>query len=424
MAYGNHHFFRPLLPGFEHRLSIPVAFSKHLDGAEDAVLRSSGGKCYPVNISGMELKDEGWKEFVSEHGLQVGDFLFFRYNNAHKVFDVMTFDLSACEIQYLASSSSSPPLPFNASVSTAEHDEEALDNGPAHHKPKHQETDQIKEKGSNDSGPAHEESDQIKEKDGWSVPKHPFFVVTIRRYNLGKNRLLIPKVFARDNDLESMSCRSVILLNEEGRSWPASMHSYRRFCFGKYCHQVALRRGIDRFQEENRLKLGDSFNLELVQGGENPVFKMSGLHSNPMVIEEETEKERRKKMERKVKRERTCHGSSTTMHPYFLVKMTSTCLSRYLLYIPLEFTQRNGLTGLAQSMILRNEKGSSFLVGLKTMKGGRACIGSGWKELVQENGLMEGDVLMFELIETGTRPVMTFKVVLEEEIGLKEGWVK
>ncbi|CAN0899446.1 B3 domain-containing protein REM10 [Linum grandiflorum] len=397
MADGKNHFFRPLLPGFKHRLSIPSSFSKYLNGAEDVVLRSSGGKSYPVNISGREFKDQGWKDFVADQGLHVGDFLVFRYDNARMVFDVMTFDPSACEFQYPPSSYS--PLPHHTSVGTEQDDEEAL----GHRSPRR----------------TRKETDQNQEKGGRSVPKNPFFVVTMRRYNLKKNRLLIPKDFARDNDLESISHRGAILLNEEERSWPADLHCYKRFCFGKYCHQVALRRGIDRFQEDNNLELGDTFNLELVQGGENPVFKMSGLHFNPMVIEEETEKERLKKVEMEVQKKQISPGSSTSMHPYFLVKMTSTYLTRYLLYIPLDFTEKNGLTGLTRSMILRNDKGSSFPVELTTMKGGRACIKSGWKKVVQENGLKEGDVLLFQLIETGTKPVMTFKVVGQEEISLK-----
>ena len=70
----------------------------------------------------------------------------------------------------------------------------------------------------------------------------------------------------------------------------------------------------------------------------------------------------------------------------------------------------NGLTGVTCSMTLRNDRGSCYPVILKSIKDRAACIGSGWKEVVKENGLQEGDILMFELVETGTKPVITFKV--------------
>ncbi|CAN0860316.1 B3 domain-containing protein REM17 [Linum grandiflorum] len=99
------HFFQPLIPDFENQFSIPEAFCKHLDagvrggrklGWQNVVLRSPLGKSYTVTVhNGRELK-HGWKQFVDEHDLHVGDFLVFRLEG-EMVFDVMVFDPSFSE---------------------------------------------------------------------------------------------------------------------------------------------------------------------------------------------------------------------------------------------------------------------------------------------------------------------------------------
>ncbi|CAN1184986.1 B3 domain-containing protein REM10 [Linum perenne] len=256
VASGNPHFFQPLLPGFQHRLSIPVEFSKHLPtGVETALLRSQSGKLYSVNISGRKFRDAGWKEFVADHGLHVGDFLLFR-KDACKVFDVMVFDPSSCEIEYPSSQSS---LPSQDTLPVDEQTETGLHCGTTE----------------TNNGEAQTSLEQRKA--DWSEPKNPSFVVTLGKDNLEKGRLYIPTEFARKNDLQSMTPgRTATLLDGEGRSWTTNICSYKPSNNQANCH-VILGRGFAKFRKENKLKMGDKFSLELVEGGHSPVFRFSGL---------------------------------------------------------------------------------------------------------------------------------------------------
>ncbi|CAI0376368.1 unnamed protein product [Linum tenue] len=388
--------------------SIPVAFSERFfDGGEmagetAAVLRTPGGKSYQVKISGgREFSDAGWKAFAADHSLHVGDFVVFRYD-ARMVFDVMIFDPSACERVYPSSSPSSS-LPFLVPVKP-ERETIPVDDD-------EQPETELDSRTTDESGDDKVQETSTVKAAARSVPKGPFFVVNIGRNTLKKNRLPIPKEFTMKNNLESR--RLAMVLNEEGNSWPAHLIITNRLAYPKYRPQVVLGRGIGQFLEDNGLQLGDTFYLELVQGGENPVFRMSGLHSDPEAMKRELEKVRKKIKLTEVKEEQIPSGSSTAMQNHFLIKLTNRYFDGYALHIPKEFALNNGLIGLKCVMILRNEEGSPYPVKLRSSKAGRPFIGTGWYDLVRANRLRMGDVLRFELVETGMNPVMTFKSMPE-----------
>ncbi|CAN1308387.1 B3 domain-containing protein REM5, partial [Linum perenne] len=105
------HFFQPLMPGFEHHFSIPTTFSKYFDGGaaggevgkQTVTLRSPLRKHYTVTLYNLRDFKDGWKQFVDEHDLHVGDFLFFRLEQGEMLFDVMVFDPSVVERDYFTS---------------------------------------------------------------------------------------------------------------------------------------------------------------------------------------------------------------------------------------------------------------------------------------------------------------------------------
>ncbi|CAN4075783.1 unnamed protein product [Withania somnifera] len=74
------HFFKPILPNFQHGIKIPDAFSKYLKGCnqEHAILRMAGEK---------------------EHDLQLGDLLIFRYEGKME-FEVSVFSSNHFEREY------------------------------------------------------------------------------------------------------------------------------------------------------------------------------------------------------------------------------------------------------------------------------------------------------------------------------------
>ncbi|CAL1385233.1 unnamed protein product [Linum trigynum] len=400
------HFFQPLLPGFHDHFSIPVGFGKYLEGREVgegniAVLRSPGGKIYRVEMeNGREFKD-GWKEFVDEHDLHVGDVVVFRLVDDPMVFDVMIFDPSACERPYphnevdvkteevVAAAEEERPLPCAAAgVAEPETGLHSIENGSG----TPMETIRIA-------------------KDGPSEAKKPYFVVSIKPDNLNNRRQRIPKCFSMTYGLNLGNAEGVVL-DEEGRSWPVRIN-----CYWKSSCDTYIERGWGAFQKENELKLGDTFNLELVQGGQKPVLRMSGLHANPMLekaYSEKVRKERRKRVEVKKYpihiQDSPAAGFSEMADTHFMLTVTNHFLGVYP-SIPNKLARYGGLHGGSRSLILTNEKGRDWLVTVETSTDDVTYIANGWTELVRENGLGVGDTVRVDLVERGMNPAMSFKVV-------------
>ncbi|CAN0860314.1 B3 domain-containing protein REM5 [Linum grandiflorum] len=253
------HFFQPLLPGFHLRLSIPIAFSKHLpaDDEETVLLRSPAGKMYSVNITGQKFRGGGWKQFVSDHGLHVGDFLVFR-QDASKVLDVMLFDPTSCESE----------SPSDHHVPDVKKDQEH-DSIPV---------DEQTETGLPSGTKQTSNHASLKQKGVWFHPKIPSVVVTIGRDNLKRSRMFIPKDLVRKIDLLTTTpCRAAVLLNGEGKSWAVNLHCYQQFTKNKLNCQVIIGRGFGKFLRQNKLKMGDTCSLEVVESGHSLVLRMSGL---------------------------------------------------------------------------------------------------------------------------------------------------
>ncbi|KAF2302818.1 hypothetical protein GH714_008556 [Hevea brasiliensis] len=216
------HFFKPVLPGFERKLSIPVSFFKYLKGqkCEKAVLRSIAGKLWYVKVNGCRFED-GWEEFVRDHDLHVGDFLVFRHEG-DMVFDVMVFDPR--------------DLTKNKQVKTT-----------------------------------------FKGKAVSSVLERPYFVVNVSFYSARNSRIVthqiynfkqnVPRKFARANGLKNRRCK-IVLMDQEGRSWPAELG------YKKSDGQVYIGQGWNAFRNANDLHAGDSFLLELIKNGRKPILKM------------------------------------------------------------------------------------------------------------------------------------------------------
>ena len=63
-------------------------------------MKSPGGETWSIRV-GNNANDEvmlqsGWKEFVSAHSIEEGDYLLFKYSGVSS-FDVLMFDSSGCE---------------------------------------------------------------------------------------------------------------------------------------------------------------------------------------------------------------------------------------------------------------------------------------------------------------------------------------
>ncbi|KAH7686102.1 B3 DNA binding domain-containing protein [Dioscorea alata] len=96
-------FFKVFLPNLSaQHLKIPPAFLKHIVHEEEArtvSLEGPSGSVWCVEMvrnSGGVWFENGWKEFVADHSVVMGDFLVFCYTGDSS-FRVLLFDSTACQ---------------------------------------------------------------------------------------------------------------------------------------------------------------------------------------------------------------------------------------------------------------------------------------------------------------------------------------
>lgn len=102
MARPNPHFFKVYFPHLSSDyLKIPPVFREYIEHESPGIvsLKGPSGKTWNVELvksSKGLLFENGWKEFVADHALELGDFLVFRYDGGLH-FSVLVFDATACE---------------------------------------------------------------------------------------------------------------------------------------------------------------------------------------------------------------------------------------------------------------------------------------------------------------------------------------
>ncbi|EEF46817.1 conserved hypothetical protein [Ricinus communis] len=407
------HFFKPLLPGFEHEFLIPVSFFKYLKGQEckNAVLSSCPGKLWPIKINGRRFED-GWKEFTRHHDLHVGDFLVFRHEG-DMLFHVKVFDSSTCARDY----------PFFS----------------------------IKE----EKIEIHEEEPAQKSSPNWSVIStyalNMYGFIFICTHWLDSLICIFKQHmstdFARLHGLINRRCK-MIVMDEEGRSWPTMLW------YKKSDGQVFIGCGWTSCRIVNDLKQGDRLRFELIKNGKRPLLKMNknlsffdqscceGLQANTeakrdrnydgeqagssstrrhsvnatskasysrdsqlanqvqlqkipkneVATESGSSKPQKKKRPTTSSKAKAC--PSGLQHPFFL-------------YIPMKFARLHCLDNRCCKMILIDQEGRSWPAKLWCRKtDGQAYISYGWRAFSVANDLKQGDSFIFELIGNGKRPVL------------------
>ncbi|KAF8388727.1 hypothetical protein HHK36_025407 [Tetracentron sinense] len=377
--------------------SIPVAFLKYLDGEmrEDAILRSCCGKSWHVKINGLRL-EEGWEDFARDLNLRVGDLIVFRYEEG-MVFDVLVFDPSACERDY-------PWFDFKVDDQMVEKEGEAekdfksvTEARRAMARPKVQ-------------------APKVQAKACSSTHGHPRFEITLNRNNLKEGRMNIPMGFARINGLTNKCC-TMTIRDQKGKLWPVTLRH-------KNNGQVYIRNGWRQFSLANGLKKGDVCAFQLILGRKEKDLMVFELDPSACgrdyllfdfkvddVMEEKGGKVEIVKdfksvtkawraMARPKVQAKTC--SSSHGHPRLVFTVNP-----YKMNIPKNFARINGLTNKCCKMIIKDQKGRSWLVTLRHKSNGQVYIGGGWHQFSVANGLKKGDVCTFELI-LGGKDLMMF----------------
>ncbi|TVU46118.1 hypothetical protein EJB05_05636 [Eragrostis curvula] len=101
MADEEKHFFKIMAGDFAQSISIPTRFANNFNGhiAEVVTLKSPSGKIWSIGVGGDTdevVFRSGWKDFVSAHSIEEGDYLVFKYAGVSS-FDVLILDSSGCE---------------------------------------------------------------------------------------------------------------------------------------------------------------------------------------------------------------------------------------------------------------------------------------------------------------------------------------
>ncbi|KAL1210416.1 B3 domain-containing protein REM14 [Cardamine amara subsp. amara] len=344
----NPHFFKPILPGFDSHIEIPVTFFlKHLQGRNEhktAKLRSDASdSVWEVKIDDGWRLTGGWKDFFIAHDFRVGDVIVFRYEG-DLVFHVTSMGPSFCEIEYISSHN-------------IDNDSDDLQDNIA------SETKQMKKR---------EKENPRREED--SSSDHSCFVANVTVSNLYNDKLYLPIRFARSNGW-SKKYGKVVLLNEKGRSWKLSLDH------DKTGVKTYLRHGWRSFCNANGMNKDQLYTFKLVKNSRTPVIRLCQARSRP-------------------------DAESSTKHSWFKGSLTPSSLRNDALYLPKEFVSSNGLKEGCE-IVLKNESGDTRNLVLKYHKSNEVTVISpGWRSFCQTNGLKVRDFFRFKLVKTGAKHVL------------------
>ncbi|KAJ9559380.1 hypothetical protein OSB04_013994 [Centaurea solstitialis] len=366
------HFFKFIRSTSNLNVSIPTSFlpNSKVGRCLQAILRR-GAHQWPVDITGGGFSGDGWKKCLNENGVQEFDFMVFKKHQGNMVFDFWVFDPSTFEKQY--------PNP------TAEMD-----------------------------GPDQTESESENE-DNHRLGDDRCFVSKITPYYIKSTRLAsVPMKFARSNGLTTKRKRGqVIIKDENGRKWPASLDNNNK---------MQMRISVCRdFKVKNHLKVGDRCKFELVKSGEVLVFDFYNIgkkliknstrvkenNSTIKKVTRSTSNDHRRKEYFVPKEEPSlCEEEDDQQRPYFVGKLKSSSFTLSILYLPMEFSKKNGLFYNGEIILNNGKDDRSWIVELKNHKDKYCYIGRGWKDFCVANGLEEGDRFKLQIIDSiGEKPI-------------------
>ncbi|XP_048596487.1 B3 domain-containing protein REM9-like [Brassica napus] len=191
------HFFKPLLPGFQSGVTIPLAFfSKHIEGKTNQKtwkLRSDASdQTWEVIQEGRTLTG-GWKDFTTTHDLQIGDLVIFKHEG-DMVFHVTPFGPSCCEIQY------THPHIIKEEADAGDADDNEISKSQS--------------KFIVLVLPVEEQGQRL-------LCHSTTFLAEVTASKLKADKLYLPKR-ATSSTVLNKQCQEMILVNKEGNSWTAS----------------------------------------------------------------------------------------------------------------------------------------------------------------------------------------------------------
>ncbi|CAN8306679.1 unnamed protein product [Cochlearia groenlandica] len=405
----NPHFLKPLLPGFNTHLNIPVAFfSKHIQGRNKknitAKLRSDvSDETWTVKMEGFKLTD-GWEAFTMAHDLRIGDIIIFRHEG-DMMFHVTALGPSCCEIQYTSSSSSS------SSCHNINDDHQTNNIGKS----------------------SREKTNRVNKVE--SSTNHSCFVTNVSASSLKCDRLYIPLSFARSNGLHKMSGKKIILLNEKGRSWSlrlthykAAMLTYIKLGWRSFCAENGMSRGqytfklvrkseplVIRLCREEHIPESESESESDTsseddsssQYQESEKDSLGEDSSKEQESENESLEDKSITQEKKILR---CRASSSYNQGRFVtLTLTPSAVKHYKLILPMRFTRANGLNEPGKITLLSKDGIKQVVDLLWNNRNGVLRIGKGWREFCEAHDVKIGEPFVLELMwDEEASPVLKF----------------
>ncbi|KAL2226700.1 B3 domain-containing protein Os01g0723500-like [Sesamum indicum] len=210
-------FFKIMMPGFQGKLNLPPAFCKKVreERSDWAIVTSRKGM-WKMNVcrnpEGLISFVNGWPDFVSDHGLSVGDFVVFEHTgDLH--FNAVVFDVSACNKEFVVEFKKEDP-------------------------------------GRQVHSKYHSRNTKRKPDKESVISKKPYFVLTLKSSHQKSGQVTIPASFSRSNNLNGFS--SIILTDPNRREWPIKL-SFQRT--GQFRARMAT--GWVSFYASNKLQEGD-----------------------------------------------------------------------------------------------------------------------------------------------------------------------
>ncbi|XP_049349766.1 B3 domain-containing protein REM10-like [Solanum verrucosum] len=397
------HFFKPILPGFKDGLNIPIGFLKYLRGHEHIkhALLKSAGKKWLVKVDGRCFK-EGWKKFVEDHDLQLGDLLIFRHEGDME-FEVSIFDSTHCDREYVEYLEVEKEEEDDDDDDEEEEEEKEVKVEEVVHTVEETSMDfEFKEK----SSTSIESSDEASSHSEASTHKpfgHSRFTCNITPCCFTYGYLRIPKHVAFANNHITNKKYDLLLRDEEQRSWNVKLHSCQT--------QTYIGGGWREFSADYCLKEGDRIMFEIVTDGETPIWKFHVVTDakTPMRKFQENATKKPKPYVMSSNKDLPDVEAAKDMprsRPHFIYTITRSCISKYLLRVPTLFARENGLDRNC-TVTIRDEQQRSWMFKLYI----NACnisIGGIWHEFCAANFLKEGDRVMFEMFSKEEGLVLKF----------------
>ncbi|XP_051116699.1 B3 domain-containing protein REM8-like [Andrographis paniculata] len=238
------HFFKIMMPGFQHKLNLPESFCNNLKlkakkiVPKEAVVKSRLGTwrmtviCKNIGrgLNPIISFTNGWPDFVVRHGLTLWDLVVFQHTPSVDDLQftvVFVFDATASQ------KDPSIVLPKSSLNLSSPNSKKTLTK-------KNQQ--QEKKRGSADAG-----------------KNNVFFTATVKRWPVAK-RMWIPVEFLRAAKMEKTT--SVVLRNGDGREWGVVVTMSRER--GGKGVRGRMGAGWGQFYDENNLKAGDVCTFHLV----------------------------------------------------------------------------------------------------------------------------------------------------------------